>query len=519
MRNTNLMGSDNPIQKTIYSFFDNNREVLIISFLTGLIAYGYELFNFSLSIDEDISSFISASESVVYLTVGRWGVFLLNHIINPHSVLPYYPTFLTIISLALSATIVAGSIPLSRGSKIIFAMLYISHPIHANYIAFNTSGMYYAMGMVFTAISFVLFEKHIWKKKIKVVYFLAPLFFFVLALSVYQALISFLLVLMFLSLLLHLLQGNVNGRQILRVVLYYLLLFVLAVAVYKIFDLFSRYIWLHGDEKYQSEYLDIFVGWGRQSIFATLSLLSSIVKAYFTGDEGTTGISGFSTIMSPLLAILFIISIYRNAKNIPWFAIQFIVMVLMMLSPFVVMFFLGHQLPPRALFPVALMVGIVWMLTHHYAKPWLKTFILAGVFLLVLNNTYIITRLFYSQQLVMQADRDMANRIAERIFLLDIEPESNGKIPVCFAGGSDYDSNLLYFKSGLFGLSYFKNMYNNPVRIQVLYRYIGVNDFAIKNCNNHPEISNAILQMPAWPMKGSVKQVEGIVVVKLSAPF
>ena len=58
-----------------------NKAILLFSLCIAILCYGYEIFNFSLSIDEEIASFSDANGRKTYLLIGRWGTYLLNHLL------------------------------------------------------------------------------------------------------------------------------------------------------------------------------------------------------------------------------------------------------------------------------------------------------------------------------------------------------------------------------------------------------------------------------------------------------
>ena len=142
-----------------------NRYIIFFSFLIAILSFGYELFNFTLSIDEEIDSFRSAQDSYVYIFVGRWGLYFLNQLVAPHSTMPYFPTLIALFGITLSSVLFLSSQKDNLTAKLVFAIIFISSPIHSYYLAFNTSGLYYSIGMVLTTIAFLLYQKAIESKK------------------------------------------------------------------------------------------------------------------------------------------------------------------------------------------------------------------------------------------------------------------------------------------------------------------------------------------------------------------
>ena len=124
--------------------------------------------------------------------------------------------------------------------------------------------------------------------------------------------------------------------------------------------------------------------------------------------------------------------------------------------------------------------------------------------------------MFYSSQVVWQADRDISNRIIERIYSLDPPIKSN-KIDISFIGKYQHNENSLFIKTGdVFGASFYEWGNGNPYRINTFIKTLGENRFQIII----PDDKNGLLkyseEMPIWPQKGSVALYNGVVIVKLS---
>jgi len=165
-----------------------------------------------------------------------------------------------------------------------------------------------------------------------------------------------------------------------------------------------------------------------------------------------------------------------------------------------------------------MMTAILWLLVYRHAGSILRRIMVVAAFIVLINNTYINTRLFYSSYVSWQADRDMANRIIERVYNLD-PPVKNGKIQISFVGNYNHPKNELFVQSDVFGASFFGWDRGNPWRMRDFFRTVGVNELNIVLYENLGFLKEKIEAMPKWPSKGSVKLIDNIVIVKLSDPF
>jgi len=73
---------------SLKDYFLRHWVIIIYSFLVAFFCYGYELFNFTLSIDEEVQSFIKAIDFKKNLADGRWGSYLFQVIFSPYSLMP-----------------------------------------------------------------------------------------------------------------------------------------------------------------------------------------------------------------------------------------------------------------------------------------------------------------------------------------------------------------------------------------------------------------------------------------------
>jgi len=74
---------------TCRRFIAENKLLLAALAAVTLSAYGFELFNMNLTIDEEV--FVFSSTPPVWFIQGRWGMYLLNRFLLPYPVIPFVP--------------------------------------------------------------------------------------------------------------------------------------------------------------------------------------------------------------------------------------------------------------------------------------------------------------------------------------------------------------------------------------------------------------------------------------------
>jgi hypothetical protein len=113
-----------------------NAHLVIFSVLLGIMAYGYAIFNFTLSIDEELKTF--SHSGIEWARQGRWGVLVLLNVFMPESLIPFLPTFISVFFLIVACFLFFPLIDGDIVSKAIFCCLFITFPSNAFFMEFNT---------------------------------------------------------------------------------------------------------------------------------------------------------------------------------------------------------------------------------------------------------------------------------------------------------------------------------------------------------------------------------------------
>jgi hypothetical protein len=502
--------------KYLFDYFKTNRWLIIFSLLIAVLSFGYELFNFSLSIDEEIDSFRNANNSYVFISVGRWGLYLINLFFQPVSVVPYYPTLIALLCLSATSIIFVTNSSGSMTSKMVFTILFITSPIHSYYLAFNTSGMYYAMGMVLTAIAFQLYRTICNKTKFEFKHYFFVVMLMAFSISLYQSNLVFFIVFVVYYLLMELLtREKYRWNDLLYAIGVLLGIVITSYIVYKIGDYSAREILQALNEKNNTEYIDNFSKWGVLKTDHILSLIYNETIEYLTGTGLSGSPLGLSLKSLLIILIIIIIQIMISEKRKLQKTLSMIALTFLVISPFVILYLYGTKLPIRAMIPVTLMIALLWFISYQQAGSLVRKILFLAAFVILINNTFINTRLFYATNIAWQADRDIANRIIERIYQLN-PPIEKGKINVVFSGNYTHSENPLFYKSEIHGASFFEWSPGKTYRMKAFLKTIGINEINDLPVSKLEHRKSEIKAMPSWPNYGSVVLIDDIVVVKLS---
>lgn len=510
-----LFSQQNLSAERLLLFVNNNKGVIIFSFLVAIFTYGYELFNFTLSIDEEIDSFRTAAEATVYLDVGRWGIYFLNQVLTPESLMPYFPFLMAITFLATSAILFITHFKFNFFAKLIFSTVFITHPIHTYYLGFNTSAMYYGVGMVLTALSFLAYNAESSNQNAKHTLNLLSVLLLIFALSLYQSHLTIFLVMGLFSVFYHQFHNPDNpARKAILQILRLLAIIVVAVILHQVINLFVKDVVLGNISGGQNEYFDKMFAWNNEPFEEIITSVFLGIKKYLTGRGYFGGVSTQSLVFIFPLILIYIVKIGTGINNKMFMTLVFLMLII---APFAIVILNGTPLPVRTLMALPLMLGILWAFSYENSAWWLRRIMFIFIVFVLLNNTYTNTRLFYASRISWQADRNMAIRITERIYNLDL-PEGAAMPPVAFVGSYQHPSNDLFIRSSIHGASFFYWDKGAHYRIKPFFKTLGINDLRIIKYPGTNNLNEVVRQMPSWPDKGSVKLGENLIIVKLSNP-
>lgn len=495
----------------LIDFYKRNKILILYSILISIITYGYELFNFTLSIDEEIQSFRAASGNTIWIEQGRWMTYFINLLVLPHSIIPYFTTLIAILCIAISAVLIINSFGGNLTSQLVFSTIFISIPSHTYYLAFNTFNASCGIGVVMVVLSYIYYKKAVQDSNINVYYLLISSLLLALSIGVYQSLITIFIsaVLAFiLNLIIN--EKEKNGKIFLITVAYAILILLFGSLFYKIGDYFVKIIYSMQNSKYIEDYW----GWNKNSI---TDILDNIIKTISSFLNGSRFYSGYTMKSLYLVIPIILYHIFFRIDGLLRKVFAVVILEIFILSPFILMFVIGSPLDPRTVLALPLLLGSLWWFASQKSGKIIQRLLIIVAAFIFINNVYTTTRLFYSCHVAEQADRGMANRIAERICSLDIN-EKLTNIPVAFVGRYQHETNELFLNNDVFGASFFYWDNGNPHRMVLFMKTLGISNLVVADKEQYDKAYNICYNMPKWPNKGSVILFDNFVIVKLSDP-
>jgi len=487
--------------------------LVAFSMVVALLTYGYEITDFSLSIDEELHSFNSRSW-LTWISQGRWGMGVLTYIFpDQFSTIPFLPTFMFAIGLATSAVILSKIFTNSREGAVVFTGVFVSSPIWLHIGEFNTLSWGLSVGLVVTAVAIRLIN--IGGSKSGVIAGICVGF----SLAIYQAL--FILFLTFTLLLCikneFCLAENRKSTFFHRNTLLFVDLFksiTIALAVY--FFMNQVFMYLSGSSlSYLNNFVNFSVYTSNDAGVAIKKVIHQ-TKGLIIGTDPTFLGLGATSLILFWIGIAFAVKtlLYSRVSIITKTYISALSMGILLLAVLLIIISAG-TIPTRALIVFPVLYATLSAFLFQYKNFQKLLWIMFGGMLFA--NIYIANSLFYADQVARQRDLLMATRLIDKI-----EDVGRGvfgeKIPLVIVGNWQHELGGPALRVEIFGDSFFEHDGGNSYRVAAYLRLLGckgLTPLPITEVQN--ELSNIDLH-PSWPAKGSVFKGKNAVVVKLSAP-
>lgn len=487
--------------------------MLGVMFITTL-AFGFEITNFTLSIDEERAIYDAGwNVPTVWITQGRPGIALIKLIFNTDVIVPFWNTLLSVSVLLFASLIWSQAFYKSlqdkkfkAGALFVFSVLFLTSPVHTEYMAFSTYNFEISVGYVLTAIA-VLFLSHWFSNKRKSALLLG-IIAYVAALTIYQSFItvflcgvSILLVLQFNN---NLKQGkSARVRESLSLLIQFMIILVMGVGLYKLIDMLLQ-------EFYPSSgYVEGFFWWTYLDKEIIVNELRRFITSMISGNK----LFGVNLLLPTILAGG-LVGLYYLFKGKGYKVLLPVLMIIIIISPFLLSMLLGSPTPLRAMQALPIMFAGVWLIVYQLIdRETVKTLLIVVAFVVSIYQAQTMTRLFYSDNLRYQGDIVLAQRVAERI--AHLTAVENPSIPVVFVGTYTHKDNPNIIRSEILGSSFFEWEGGNTHRIIAFMNTLGYN-YRVPTKQDIEKARELSTDMTQWPDPGSIDSRENLIIVKLS---
>jgi hypothetical protein len=472
--------------------------------IVAIAAYGFELFNFNLTIDEEIHAF--SSQAHTWIGQGRWGMFLLNTLLIPYPIIPFVPLFVALVFHIAAVLILLRAWGVeSKLQAAAVGCIAVSFPTMAYLYTFSTLNYGIGIGLFLAALSVVLFTKQSGRRQFLAV---IPGTF---SISIYQgfsvALVCVYLI-QFLRVELQSSNRTIDVRNLLKMVS---VLALSAVAYYFVQKLFlvisaSRIIYI-------DQYFD--VAFARDHFGSVLRRTLAVARRVYLGSPAVY--ANRITALAPIVvaSVIGVAAALRSSSLVAWNKLLIGLLVVgALLLPFAMGLFMKGDVAIRFLVAVPFVfAGFAMLGMRAYSRNvQLLMSIVVGVcvFQFVLSTN----SLFSSSHLALQADRALGAMLLARIEeVKDSAGDGEPKYYEVIGYFQRAPTNLIP-KSGTFGASFFEWEEGNAYRIGGFLRTLGFEGLNPLPEERRIQFTSMAMSMPAWPHTGSVTAVGDTMLIK-----
>lgn len=497
------------------NFLKNNKLTVILCWFFLLLAYGIKLFWYSIGMDTELALCDFSGTLVWWSGINRIGLVITKKLLRLIPLNVYVANFLTICMMFVflmlfSYVFYSVSKKFGNSPKCMFVLpcVFITHPLFAEQFDFVLQNFEVSFAIALMFLSAFFITKWIFDSK-NILHLIIGVTSLAWAFASYQA-IAFLYISSVLAIYIYAYVNNLKSpmsevgvgffrKMAIKYVSTFIVGFVSCSLVNKVFQR------IYGTN---SAYTDNIICWGKEDFFKNVKSILSYGKLTLLGD-GLFYSKIFIIVTVMALIYFFKFLLHKKHTNKILYILSFLSL---MASPYFLSIVLGRPLIPRMqecyqfLIAFILYVCVQEMYSVHVVRFLIPAFSLYLSF----SQGYKVAKLMYTGYMNYQSEVAMANKISERISMLNAKNKNN--IPLVFVGNLPRVPNTPVATNGeVINLSFFME----DQRALGFMKTIGYSykEPTEEECIKARKIAEA---MPCWPNSGAVKYEDGVIIVKLS---
>lgn len=491
-------------------FLHSKKDLIIVFIIISIAAYGFELFNFNLTIDEELYA-IGAMPPINWLREGRWGMYLLQVFLLPNPIVPFVPLGLALIFHILSILLLLDAWEVkSFWIQLLAGSLILAYPGWAYVYVF--SSLNYGVGIgLFMAASSLWIYKNIEKSSYKLLAFLPATFAFAL----YQAILpAFLLLFIAYFALSIVRKSNVT---ILNLFHFFLITTLAGLTYYIAQQGFITINNIQSTGYVENHFITI-------SDIVHLNLNLDAAEEIVILYGGSDSVYTFAMFSLPLLIfVLLLATMLKNAQQLSWWdkTLTLSLSILILVVPVLPALFM-QVIKLRFLIGIPFSIATLMIIGIENCKGKVLRWLISVLAVLTILQFIIsINQLFGATHISLQSDRILAGRIIERIEMVRSQSPKPDEVKYIEVIGSFQQTPTLInpnpYRYEIVGKSFFE--FNGGVSRRIV-AFLNTLDYAELSPLPIDRRADFILtseRMPAWPKVGSVQVVNDTVLVKFGS--
>ena len=474
-----------------------------------VVFHGYEIFNFTLSIDEELKAYLYTPSADIQQ--GRWGRVLYYWLIAENTTDPVTPIAagLTLYSVAF-VLLIKNLLINNWRSVVVAAPIFFGFPVILYDVAFNFVALDLGLGSLSAVLALQAAQKR------TPAGFVAASMLIAFATSLYQSLLYFSIII-FLADLVKLAWGarpTIEKTQ--QSFVWYGAIFGTALLIYASISIsLLSYLDLGFAQRGYFRPNLIF----QDSLIVFETMLSQIWKIYsgFAPSFLGEGVY-YRLLMVVCLAVLFwsLFVTWRKSARVGLTVLALLGAILF--APFLQHPLNAGYLPYRALVGVPAALTVVVLFAAERSAPNLRKWLLLPLAaLLMFEFSTINNRQYYAGHWQLERDAALGTQIIARIQeTLPDEPAYT--IAVVGFKPVKHDALVPFVNSSTLGQSFFSWDGGNSTRIAMFLNFLSDATFRAPSSEQMEAALRAAGVMPIWPLAGSVRRIGDVVAIKLSEP-
>jgi hypothetical protein len=242
----------------------------------------------------------------------------------------------------------------------------------------------------------------------------------------------------------------------------------------------------------------------------------NILRDYWMVYGGKRAVYGYRYVTLPVLLLLGMIALAARARHHGRAATALVVLYMlgMTLIPFAIHPISGGRLPHRTLVSIPYVFWFFAAALVFSHIGWLRRVGIVLVVIVCIQCLHTFSSLQAQKRLVLDHDRALASQIYQRIVAEIPDFDRRKKYPLELYGPHEFRS--LYRETGsTWSASFFEWDNGNPGRIVQFMTILGYSNFTRIDKATRESVLPALRQMPIWPAAGSVRVVDGIILIHL----
>lgn len=466
----------------------------VLLICTLFLCYGYEIFNFNLTIDEELH--LGYRNAIVdWIGEGRWGMYLLSFFI-PTTIVPVVSVFIGLVVMLISFWFLMTKIfDLDNLSASLAVSLAITVP--SLFFIFMFSTIAYAIGIGYLCILLVAHFLLRGGKTDLVIAGLIGSF----SIAIYQP--FFILILIIIIAV----WVYCPDEQLFRRIKNGLIVFIISLPAYFIINrLFSFLLEDQNTLSYVFKHVNFEFGAILRSVHKSWDIFWDII----TLDEKKFGIH------HPWLAILYLLtigitiySVLVNSKKYKIVRIFFIVCI--SLVPIVTLFLIPKT-PIRSQIYLPFIVLIFTGMSFPVLKSWLKLVFAVLILIAIINNSVVTNYLIASSIVSYELDSKLAAEISHELeYKFKIDDKKTYDLEV--VGVKTPFTHEFEINTEVVGRSFFQFHQGDPYRVAAFLRIHGVPVEAASDARRL-ELKPFATRMPVYPEDGWIQLYENTIILK-----